>query len=288
MKPLLIKNLAIMTIVIFAFMQSGCQKNNDNNVYEVKLATSATLGQYLVDKNGYTLYMFANDYNGRTSCSGGCANLWPYFYVADLTMDKLGPGLELSDFDTININGTSQIRYRTWPLYYYAPLVNNVNVKEQVGQTTGDALNNVWFAAKPDYSILFANAQLIGNNGKNYTSAYVEGTGKTLYFTDGKGVTLYFYAKDSLNHNKYTRSDFSNNAAWPIYETSEMVVPSNLDKTLFGTITIFGRTQLTYKGWPLYYFGSDLLVRGNNKGVSVPTPGVWPVAVKDKTVAPGK
>jgi len=288
MKTLLFKNPAIMTIVIFAFTLSGCMKKNDNNAYEVRLATSPSLGQYLVDKNGYTLYMFANDYKGRTSCSGDCAKLWPYFYVADLTADKLEPGLQLTDFDTINVNGTSQLRYKTWPLYYYAPLVNNVNVKEKAGQTTGEALNNVWFVAKPDYSIMFANAQLVGNNGKNYTGTYVEGIGKTNYFTDGKGVTLYFFAKDSLNHNKYTKSDFSNNPAWPIYETSEIVVPSNLDKTLFGTTTIFGKTQLTYKGWPLYFFGNDGYIRGNNKGVSVPTPGVWPVAVKDKTIAPGK
>jgi len=36
-----------------------------------------------------------------------------------------------------------------------------------------------------------------------------------------------------------------------------VVVPSILDKTKFGSINIVGRTQLTYKGWPLYYFGQD-------------------------------
>lgn len=288
MKALVIKNLDFLTIVIFAFMQSGCQKNNNNNVYEVKLSTSAALGQYLVDKDGHTLYMFANDSNGRTSCAGTCINLWPYFYVADLTQTKLGPGLNISDFDTIIVNGTSQIRYRTWPLYYYAPLMNNVNVREPAGQTTGDGLNSVWFVAKPDYSIMLVNTQLVGLNGKNYTGSYIEGTGKTNYFTDWKGVTLYIFSKDSLNRNKYTKSDLSNNGVWPIYETSKMVVPSNLDKNLFGNITVFGRTQLTYKGWPLYYYGPDNQVRGNNKGVSVPTPGIWPVAVKDLTVAPGK
>ena len=37
---------------------------------------------------------------------------------------------------------------------------------------------------------------------------------------------------------------------------------------------------MTYKGWPLYYYGTDSL-RGNTLGVSVPGPGIWPVAVKD-------
>ncbi|MEO8110019.1 MAG: hypothetical protein ABI594_08310 [Ginsengibacter sp.] len=57
-------------------------------------------------------------------------------------------------------------------------------------------------------------------------------------------------------------------------------MPSVLDKTLFGTINIFGKKQLTYKGWPLYHFGQDA-VRGSNKAVSVPVVGKLPVAVKD-------
>jgi len=288
MKARIIRNLVFMAIVIIALMHYGCNDKKQTNVYDVKLASSTTLGQYLVDKDGNTLYMFANDYNGRTSCTGGCANVWPYFYVPNLTQSMLGDGLNISDFDTINVNGISQTRFKTWPLYYYAPAVNSVNIREPAGEITGDGLNNVWFVAKPNYSIMCANAQLVGNDSKNYTGAFVEGIGKTNYFTDGKGVTLYVFSKDSLNHNKFTKSDFSNNSVWPVYETSEKIVPSTLNQTLFGTITVFGRTQLTYKGWPLYYFGQDNLVRGNNKGVSVPTPGIWPVAVKDIGSAPGK
>lgn len=48
---------------------------------------------------------------------------------------------------------------------------------------------------------------------------------------------------------------------------------------------MFGKKQITYKGRPLYYFGRDAN-RSDNQGVSVPSPGVWPVAVKDITEAP--
>ena len=58
-----------------------------------------------------------------------------------------------------------------------------------------------------------------------------------------------------------------------------------MDKSLFCTIDIYGRNQLTYNGWPLYYFGEDLL-RGDVTGVSVPSPGVWPVAVQGLEAAP--
>jgi predicted lipoprotein with Yx(FWY)xxD motif len=282
--------LSVVTLlIVFSAAYYGCKKSNSSNpVYLVQLSTSSTLGQYLVDKDGYTLYFFSNDYNGRNSCSGGCAALWPYFYAGTLTAADVGAGLNIADFDTINVNGTVQSRYKGWPLYYYAPPVNGTNVREAVGMTSGEAFGNVWFVAKPDYTIMLTNAQLVGNDGKMYTSTYTQGTGQTLYFTDPKGLTLYKFSKDSFNINKYTKADFSNNGTWPIYDTTLIVVPSILDKTLFGNITVYGRQQLTYKGWPLYYFGSDLKIRGNNKGVSVPTPGIWPVAVKDLVAAPHK
>jgi predicted lipoprotein with Yx(FWY)xxD motif len=51
------------------------------------------------------------------------------------------------------------------------------------------------------------------------------------------------------------------------------------DKTQFTTINVFGKTQLVYKGHPLYRFGQDASTRGNTKGVSFPTPGaaIWKV-----------
>jgi predicted lipoprotein with Yx(FWY)xxD motif len=103
---------------------------------------------------------------------------------------------------------------------------------------------------------------------KSYKSDYTEGIGKTTYFTDDRGVTLYTFKLDSLNKNKFTKPDFSNNNVWPIYETNKIVVPSTVDKTKFGSINVFGKTQLTYNGWPLYYFGQDGQTRGFNKGIS--------------------
>jgi predicted lipoprotein with Yx(FWY)xxD motif len=289
MKKISLRMLTLLIITVSTYV--GCKKSDSQSPYLVKLATSTTLGQYLVDKDGYTLYFFSNDYNGRTSCSGGCETLWPYFSPGTLTADNVGTGLSLADFDTINVSGKIQVRYKGWPLYYYAPSVNGVNVQEAAGTTSGEAFGNVWFVAKPDYSIMLANAQLVGNDGKAYTSTYTVGTGTTLYFTDPKGLTLYKFSKDSFNINKFTKADFSNNATWPIYDTTVIVVPSILDKTLFANITVAGYHQLVYKGWPLYYYGLDAKVRGSNKGVctsTTATPGTWPVAVKDLVTAPKK
>jgi predicted lipoprotein with Yx(FWY)xxD motif len=281
--------IALSFVTVFAGI-TGCSKSDDNppapEVPRVKLASSPSLGQYLVDKNGVALYFFSNDSKGLNSCSGGCAGYWPYFYAGNLTQDSLGEGLRLADFDTIMVSGHIQTRYKGWPLYYYAPAGDGV--LEATGQTSGEAVNGVWFVAKPDYTIMLVNTQLVGHDGKNYTSTYVEGTGKTVYFTDANGLTLYTFVNDSSNVNKFTKPDFSNNAAWPIYDTINVVVPSVLDKTKFSTTSVAGFKQMTYNGWPLYYFGQDSRVRGNNKGVSFPAPGKWPVAVKDIAPAPHK
>lgn len=42
---------------------------------------------------------------------------------------------------------------------------------------------------------------------------------------------------------------------------------------------------MTYKGWPLYYFGQDE-ARGDNYGVGFPAAGIWPIVNPDTEVAP--
>ncbi|MHC0443179.1 COG4315 family predicted lipoprotein [Flavobacterium sp. 3-210] len=260
---------------------------------EVNLATSTTLGSYLTDKNGRSLYFFATDANGQSSCTGGCEAFWPVFNVDNLTTDKLGTGLTLADFASITTpSGKKQLTYKGWPLYYYAPMSAGdgyggagVNTPEAAGKTSGDGVDGTWFIAKPDYSIMIVRNQLVGHDTKNYKSDYTVGVGTTTYFTDAKGLTLYTFKNDNFKKNNFTKEDFSNNAVWPIYETDKIVVPSILDKSKFSSITVFGKVQLTYNGWPLYYFGQDAGVRGANKGISFPSPGIWPVPVKDIPLA---
>lgn len=238
---------------------------------------SSTLGNIITDENGKTLYFFTKDADGKSACTGGCLATWPVFYSAT---PKPAAGLNAADFGTITrADGASQTTYKGWPLYYYTP-------DAAAGDVKGEGVGTVWYVAKSKYSIMIADAQLVGNDGKSYKSDYTEGTAVTKYFVDGAGRTLYAFANDKKDKNNFTKSDFSNDASWPIYTTDLGEVPSTLDKTLFGTIDVFGRKQLTYKGWPLYYFGTDGTVRGSNKGVSVPTPGKWPVVQKDTPEAP--
>lgn len=273
MKKLL--TLCLIMSVFFADAQ---------NTVLVKLKSSPTLGNYLTDKDNKTLYFFSNDANGKNNCTGGCETAWPVFSGEAPTQAKLGEGLSERDFGVITTsNGKKQITYKGWPLYYFSPK----GVPEPANATTGDGAGDVWYVAKPDYTVMIVNNQLTGNDGKKYTSDYTEGEGKTTYLTDGKGQALYAFKNDKANKNNFTKEGVASKA-WIIYEADQIVLPSKLDKSLFGTIDVFGKKQLTYNGWPLYYFGSDEGVAGSNKGISVPKPGVWPIAAKDIVAAPAQ
>ncbi|AMC11881.1 hypothetical protein Lupro_11660 [Lutibacter profundi] len=269
-----------LLLVSIVLLQS-CNKDNEETLQlptenTVRLATNATLGKILTDSEGKSLYFFSKDTKETSVCLDGCRDIWPVFYAENLTIDS---GLDLADFATITrTDGVKQTTYKGWPLYYFS----NDNA---IGDTNGDKVNNVWYVAKPDYSLMYVNAQLVGHDAKNYTSNYTEGDGSTSYITDIDGRTLYTFSHDTNNTNNFTNSDFSNNGVWPIAEISLDQIPSNLNVSDFGTIDVFGKTQLTYKGWPLYYFGQDA-VRGDNKGISFPAPGVWPIANIDTPTAP--
>ena len=66
---------------------------------------------------------------------------------------------------------TKRTTYKGWPLYYFSSDVNP-------GDFKGEGVNNVWFVAKPDYSVFIADK----DNMK--------------FIVDSKGKTLYDFAKD--------------------------------------------------------------------------------------------
>jgi predicted lipoprotein with Yx(FWY)xxD motif len=262
------KKISLLATFITILALVSCSDDDPVNIGIVTLQTDPTLGQFLVDGNGKTLYVFAKDVSGESKCTGGCLQDWPVYYATTL---EPGVGVDMADFSTITrSDGASQTTYKGWPLYYYAGDVS-------AGDTNGEAVGQSWFVAKPDYSIMLASAQLVGKDGKNYTSAYVEGDGETQYFVDANGRTLYTFSRDFKDVNKFTAADGSNNGVWPIFHVDIDALPSTLNANDFGEIDVHGSPQLTYKGNPLYYFGEDAN-RGENKGVSFPMPGIWPVA----------
>jgi len=247
------------------------------NSADVQLRKDTEFGNIITDRNGNSLYFFSRDADGTSACSGGCLNNWPVFYVENM---QISQGLNPDYFGSITrADGTMQTTYKGWPLYYFV----NDNAP---GDVNGDGVIGKWFVAKPDYTIMLSDNQLTGNDGIDYKGDYTPGEEIVQYLTDNKGLTLYTWKNDLFESNNFTDEAFAKNAVWPIYEQDKIVLPSILNAEDFSVIDVFGRSQLTFKGWPLYYFGQDMMVRGNTKGVSVPAPGVWPVAVPGMMNAP--
>lgn len=266
-------------LIAFAFMaalSTSCKKDNSSGtqptaVTGVQLSTNTKLGNIITDNNGMSLYFFSKDVAGASVCVDGCAITWPPFYKEN---PSIGTGLAASDFTVITRpDGNKQTAYKGWPLYYYSK-------DAAAGDVNGDAFGNLWAIGKADYTVMFGNTQLVGLDGVSYNDQGVAGTGASTFLTDATGHTLYQFTRDTHNTNTFTKADLSNNAVWPIFEASAVAsIPTVFDKTLFTTVTIFGKSQLIYKGHPLYTFGQDAGVRGSTKGVSFPTPGaaIWKI-----------
>jgi predicted lipoprotein with Yx(FWY)xxD motif len=289
MKINFLKSSTTLGLALVLGLTSCSKDNNNDSPYNspqpqapaasstVQLANNAKFGSILTDKAGRSLYSFYVDAAAPSNCNGYCAITWPAFY--DQT-PSLGTGLKSSDFGVITrADNSKQTTYKGWPLYYYSG-------DSKAGDTNGDGIGKTWFVSKPDYTLMLANEQLLGADGVAYNSQYKPGSEIVQYITDDYGRTLYSFIKDKANTNTYTKSDFSNDSVWPINQISKVLnVPSILDKSKFGTITVFGKPQLTFNGWPMYFFGADAGVKGSNKGVSV-GPGAWPVENTTTPAAP--
>lgn len=258
----------------------SCSDNDPDKevppVYNITVQ-SADKGMVLADSSGRTLYFFAKDADGKSACAGGCLTNWPIYSKTTL---KIDPTLTSTDFNTmVRADGSKQVTYKGWPLYYYKD-------DAKAGETKGDNVGGIWFVAKTTYSLMIASGQLVGNDGKSYLGDYKEGTGATQFFVDDLGRTLYAFVNDKKNKNNFTNNDATHDATWPIFSKELKDLPAGMDKSLFATTDVFGKKQVTYKGWPLYYFGGDNQTRGLTKGVSVPKPGIWPIVNLSSTNAP--
>jgi predicted lipoprotein with Yx(FWY)xxD motif len=275
--PLHFKRLYFLSAFSLSILLlSGCSKKKDDSTPQsiISLKSDATLGSFLVDGQGRTLYYYGQDVAGTTRCMGGCADYWPSFYEANV---QVGPGLSAADFTTaLTPSGQKQTLYKGWPLYYFATQVNGKWVQEPAGATGGEGLGNDWFVVRPDYTLLIANGPVT-----------TQSTGQTdtkLYLVDIKGNTLYTSGQDARLPSTQSSNCTGGCATLHPLFNSSIVAPSTLKRSDFGTITRTDgpngstRLQTTYKGQPLYYYASDNAVRGRVAGDGIGSPDQWSVA----------
>jgi predicted lipoprotein with Yx(FWY)xxD motif len=125
--------LAVLaTAVAFAFADSGTPTAAAARSTKVQVR-SGSLGRYLVDGRGRSLYLFEKDRHGRSSCYGSCAAVWPPLMASGHV--ARGAGVSAAKLGTVaRRGGGREVTYAGHPLYYYAG-------DSRPGQTAGEGLN---------------------------------------------------------------------------------------------------------------------------------------------------
>ncbi len=107
--------------------------------------TSDSLGVFLVDGRGRTLYMFDADPEGTSECYDTCATAWPP--LATTGAPTAAGDVDQKELSTsTRSDGITQVRYYGHPLYTYAQ-------DAMPGQTTGQGLTQqggMWWVVGVD------------------------------------------------------------------------------------------------------------------------------------------
>jgi len=120
----------------------------------VALAEDVDLGSFLVDESGMSLYAFMNDAPGISNCYDQCAINWPPLLTEGEAVASEGVDAALLG-TAERKDGSMQVTYNGWPLYYWAKDVN-------AGDITGQGVGDVWFVMAPDGEIVMPVAETPG------------------------------------------------------------------------------------------------------------------------------
>ena len=134
-------SILVLAVIMLAGAAVAAEKMNE---YSVNLATNNTLGSYLVNQTGFTLYYFNNDApgNGTSACSGKCSQIWPPFYAEKISVPK---GFNTTDFtNATRADGIEQTAYKGWPLYVFSK-------DKKAGEINGQGFNKLWFVINTTY-----------------------------------------------------------------------------------------------------------------------------------------
>lgn len=114
-------------------------------VTELQTGKSDTVGSYLTDANGRALYLFLSDTSMMSNCTGDCATIWMPVRVTDAnSLPTVAEGMDKSLLGTIKRDdGTLQLSYNGWPLYYYS-------MDTAANDMTGQGVNDKWYLVTPE------------------------------------------------------------------------------------------------------------------------------------------
>ena len=105
---------------------------------------TTSLGTFLVDANGKTLYLFEADTTSQSTCNGQCAGAWPPLLTSGAPVAGNGVNAGLLG-TTARSDGTMQVTYKGHPLYGFV-------VDKAAGDTKGEgvlAFGAKWYVVGP-------------------------------------------------------------------------------------------------------------------------------------------
>jgi predicted lipoprotein with Yx(FWY)xxD motif len=218
----------------------------------VNLGKNDKLGSFLVDSKGMTLYLFTKDTPNTSNCYDKCATAWPPLLTSGTPV--AGDGVDASKFGTTTrTDGTVQVTYNGWPLYYYVK-------DKQPGDVVGQDVGGVWYVISPAGEMVESQEEATATPAAAASGPANVMLGKNdklgSFLVDSKGMTLYLYTKDTPNTSVcYDKCA----TAWPpLLTTGAPIAGDGIDASKLGTTTrTDGTVQVTYNGWPLYYYVKD-------------------------------
>lgn len=145
----------------FQVLASGSGATSDALI---QLGGNDALGAFLTDAEGMTLYGFMMDEPGVSNCYDQCANDWPPVTLAADQALTAGGGVGGALSTTTREDGSVQVTYNGFPLYYW---INDV----VPGDTTGHGYNGVWAVVSPgiqSYSINPGSSQVSYEVGETF------------------------------------------------------------------------------------------------------------------------
>jgi predicted lipoprotein with Yx(FWY)xxD motif len=227
----------------------------------LQIVQDAKLGKILADGDGNILYLYTKDTANVSNCYDKCEQTWPV--VRPLGQPTLKEGVSAALIGTTQRkDGTNQLTYNTWPVYYYAK-------DTKPGDTTGQAVGSVWWVYSAEGNPIKAATLQVATDAK---------LGKIL--ADDAGRTLYMYMKDTKDTTVcYDKCEQS----WPpLLALGQTTAKDGVTASLLGTTQRKdGTLHVTYNGMPLYYYAKDAKP-GDTTGQSVGT--VWFVVAPDGSV----
>jgi predicted lipoprotein with Yx(FWY)xxD motif len=236
----------------------------DRATINLRLTANGPVLETPAATNTRPVYWLSADPPGMTSCTGGCAAIWPP--VLTNHMPDAGPGVDRSGLGVLpRPDGTMEVTYFGRPLYMYA--FDMTRSPSPSSTLNGDNLidapaSGVWDTLAPTG---------LPVTGPITVTTETAGTLTVLATLGSPGgartATLYSFDSDTATSSACTGACA---IAWPPLLTSTTpVAGTGINASQLGTIQrADGSFQITYAGHPLYLFSHGLNTTTSGDGIT--------------------